>query len=61
MLAGDANADNMKVTIDCVRERVLDTKAEIARQLQEECRHWTNRTNRMTYEWHNKGVKRESA
>jgi ribonuclease HI len=38
-----------------------DTQAERARQLPEECRQWTNRTHRMTYEWYDKGVKRKSA
>ena len=37
-----------------------DTQAERARQLPEECRQWTNRTQRMTFEWYDKGVKRES-
>ena len=37
-----------------------DTQAERARQFPEERRQWTNRTPRMTYEWHDKGVKRVS-
>jgi len=28
-----------------------DTQAENARQLPSECRQWTTRTQRMTYEW----------
>ena len=35
-----------------------DTQAENARQLPPECRQWTTRTQRMTYEWRdNDGVK----
>jgi hypothetical protein len=37
-----------------------DTPAERARQFPEERRQWTNRTPRMTYEWHDKDVKRVS-
>ena len=39
-----------------------DTKAENARQLPSECRQWTTRTQRMTYEWSdNDGVKHVTA
>jgi len=37
-----------------------DTQAERARQLPEGHRQWTNRTPRMTYEWHDKDEKRVS-
>jgi hypothetical protein len=35
-----------------------DFHAENARQLPPECRQWTTRTSRMTYEWPDNGVKR---
>ena len=39
-----------------------DTQAENARQLPSECRQWTTRTQRMTYEWNdNDGVKHVTA
>jgi hypothetical protein len=39
-----------------------DTQAENARQLPLECRQWTTRTQRMTYEWsHNEGVRHVTA
>jgi ribonuclease HI len=39
-----------------------DTQAENARQLPSECRQWTTRTQRMTYEWSdNEGVKHVTA
>jgi hypothetical protein len=39
-----------------------DTQAENARQLPSECRQWTTRTQRMTYEWSdNDGVKHVTA
>ena len=34
-----------------------DSQAENARQLPPECRQWTTRTSRMTYEWSDNGVK----
>ena len=39
-----------------------DTQAENARQQTSECRQWTTRTDRMTYEWNdNNGVKNVTA
>lgn len=81
-LAGDANADIMRVIVDEIRERTIcgartffvkikahrgeplneraDTQAEIARNLPNECKQWTHRTNRMTYEWQDKGITKTS-
>jgi ribonuclease HI len=42
--------------------KTADTQAENARQLPSECRQWTTRTQRMTYEWSdNEGVKHVTA
>jgi ribonuclease HI len=38
-----------------------DSHAENARQLSPECRQWTTRTSRMTYEWSDNGVKHVTA
>jgi hypothetical protein len=44
------------------RADTSDTEAENARQLPSECRQWTTRTKRITYEWHdNDGVKHVTA
>jgi hypothetical protein len=42
---------------EALNERA-DSRAENAQQLPPECRQWTTRISRMTYEWSDNGVKR---